>query len=279
MFVHQAAVVGAGEMGGEIAQAVAAAGLPVLLADPDGARAHEALEHARRVTGRRLDALVEKGRMEAEAADDELASTDSRMRAVEGFEGLGHVDLVVVCEPDGLDELHAVFGRLDAATPGHALLAAGVSTVRVADVALATGRPDRVVGLRFHPPASVVRVVEVVEAEDTSEDSVQAAADFVSRIGKQPVRCLDGPGLVVDRLLGALLGEAWRVGHERGMEPAELDAAVEASGVLPAGPNRLAERLGPRTMLALMNHLHEGLGPRFQVPAALEALAARQGTS
>ena len=92
-------------------------------------------------------------------------------------------------------------------------------------------------------------MVEVVEAEDTSEETVQAAVDFCSRIGKQPLRCLDGPGFAVGRVLGALLSEAWRVEHE-GMDAAEVDERVEAAGLLPSGPFRLAERLGPRTRCA-----------------------------
>ena len=116
-------------------------------------------------------------------------------------------------------------------------------------------------------------MVEVVEAEDTSEETVQAAVDFCSRIGKQPLRCLDGPGFAVGRVLGALLSEAWRVEHE-GMDAAEVDERVEAAGLLPSGPFRLAERLGPRTLLRAGEHLRDALDPRFYVSPALERLGA-----
>jgi 3-hydroxybutyryl-CoA dehydrogenase len=119
-------------------------------------------------------------------------------------------------------------------------------------------------------------VVEVVEAEDTSEETVQAAVDFCSRIGKQPLRCLDGPGFAVGRVLGALLSEAWRVEHE-GMDAAEVDERVEAAGLLPSGPFRLAERLGRGTLLRAGEHLRDALGPRFYVSPALERLARGDG--
>jgi 3-hydroxyacyl-CoA dehydrogenase len=272
VFVHQAAVVGAGVMGAEIAQVVAAAGLPVLLDDPDEARAVAALDHIRSITGRRLEGQVERGRLTREEAQDELDAVSGRVTPGTGHAGLGRADIVMVTGPEAPDELHALFGELDAATPGHAVLASGASTVAVGDAASATARPDRVVGLHFFPPASTVRVVEVVEGEETSEDALQAAVDFAARIGKQPLRCLDGPGFVVNRVLGAALSEAWRAEHE-GLDPVELDRRVEEAGLLPAGPFRLAEHVGPARLLRMAEHLRDALGPRFYVSPALERLA------
>jgi 3-hydroxyacyl-CoA dehydrogenase len=275
VFVHQAAVVGADTLGAEIAQAVAAAGFTVVLADDDDVRMEAALDHVRSITGRRLEGLVDRGGMARHEAADELDAVAARVVPVTGGGGLGAADLVVVTQPEDTDALHALFGELDAACPGHAVLASAASTVAVADAASATARPERVVGLHFFPPASTVRVVEVVEAEDTAEETVQAAVDFCSRIGKQPLRCLDGPGFAVDRVLGALLSEAWRAEHE-GMEAAEVDSRVEAAGLLPSGPFRLAERLGPRRLLREGEHLRDALGPRFYVSPALERLAREE---
>jgi 3-hydroxyacyl-CoA dehydrogenase len=272
VFVHQAAVVGAGTMGAEIAQAVAAAGLAVLLDDPDEARAHAALDHVRSITGRRLEGLVDRGRLGRDEASDELDAVSGRVTPVSDHGGLGRADIVLVTEPADTDALHALFGELDAACAGHAVLASTTATASVSDVASATARPDKVVGLHFFPPASTVRVVEVVEAEDTAEETVQVAADFASRIGKQPLRCLDGPGFAVERVLGALLSEAWRAEHE-GVEAAELDRRVEEAGLLPAGPFRFARQAGAAGVLRSAQHLRDALGPRFHVSPALERLA------
>ena len=272
MFVHEAAVVGADTLSAEIAQAVAAAGVPVALTDPDEALVGSALDHARSITDRRLRALVERGRLTAEDAADELDAVAGRMRHAHGPGALGRADLVVVTGPPDADELHTRFGDLDARTAGHAVLASAVSTVGVADVAGATSRPERVVGLRFFPPAATVRVVEVVEGEDTAEETVQAAMDFVARIGKQPLRCLDGPGFAVGRVVGALLSEAWRAEHE-GLDGAELDTRVERAGLLPSGPFAMAREVGAATVLREVRHLREALGPRFYVSPALERLA------
>lgn len=272
MFVHEAAVVGADTLAAEIAQAVAAAGVPVALADPDEALVASALDHVRSITGRRLQALVERGRLGADEAADEIDAVAGRVTHAHGPGALGRADLVVVTGPAEADELHARFGELDAHTAGHAVLASAVSTVGVGDVAGATSRPEHVVGLRFFPPAVTVRVVEVVEGEDSAEETVQAAMDFVARIGKQPLRCLDGPGFAVGRVVGALLSEAWRAEHE-GLDAAELDARVEGSGLLPAGPFRMARNAGAAAVLREARHLREAIGPRFYVSPALERLA------
>ncbi len=277
MFVHRAAVVGAATMGAEIAQAVAAAGVPVYIADSDEPRRLAALDRLRALTARGLDALVEKRRLDRTEADAELEEVFGRVAHGAGMEGLGHADLVIACEPEDADGLHALFGQLDAATPGHAVLASAAAAVSVSELASATLRPDRVVGLHFFPPAATVRVVEVVEGEETAEETVRAAADFAVRIGKQPLRCLDGPGFAVNRVLLATLGEAWRAGNEEGLEPVALDAKVVDGGALAAGPFALARGAGAGRLLGVAEHLRDTLGPRFHVAPSLEELAREGG--
>lgn len=277
MFVQRAAVVGAAAMGAEIAQAIAAAGVPVFIADRDESRRLAALDRVRELTLRGLDALVDKGRLQRAEADAQFDEVAARISHGSGPEGLGRADFVIACEPQDLDGLHALFGELDAATPGHAVLASAAPAVSVGDLASATVRADRVVGLHFLPPVATVRVVEVVEAEETSEETAQAAADFATRIGKQPLRCLDGPGFAVNRVLLAALGEAWRAEHEEGLEPAELDAKVVDGRVLPAGPSAIAERVGAARLLGVAEHLRDTLGQRFYVSPSLEEMARDGG--
>jgi 3-hydroxyacyl-CoA dehydrogenase len=277
MFVHRAAVVGAGAMGAEIAQVIAAAGVPVFLGDPDEERRLEALDRVRGLTARGLDALVERGRLERDEADLRLDEVSGRVAHGADHRGLGAADIVIVTEPEDLDGLHELFGEIDAAAAGHAVLASSAPAVSVADVASATIRPDRVVGLNFFAPASSVRVVEVVEGEETSEETMQAAADFAARIGKQALRCLDGPGFAVHRVLMATLSEAWRAQHEEGLEPVELDARVVAGGFSSTGPFAIAARMGARRLLGVAEQLQGTLGPRFSVSPSLEELGRNGG--
>ena len=127
-------------------------------------------------------------------------------------------------------------------------------------------RADKVVGLHFAQPVPLMRVVEVVEGDETSEETMQAAVNFASRVGKVPVRCLDAPGFVVNRVFASAFSEVWAA---RDLEPDETDAALVKAGVVPIGPYALADSLGPHAVVAMARHLREELGERFIVPEAL----------
>ena len=184
MFVFGAAVVGAGTMGGEIAQAIATAGVPVVLRDVDRGSLERGLAAARRASERQLRGLVKRERMtEAEAAE-ELETVMGRIATTTGYERFDGVDLAIEAVPERMDVKHEVFAELDAATPGHAILASNTSGLSISELAAGTTRPDRVVGMHFFLPASVMRLVEVVEGETTSEETVQAIVGFAQQIRK-----------------------------------------------------------------------------------------------
>ena len=273
MFGFKAAVIGAGTTGADIAQVVAAAGIPVVLEDPDPDALARALVHVRELTEGGLAALVERGRLEAAAVEERVEETLEHVTPVSGYDALGDVDLAIETVPDGLEHKLGVLADLDAATPGQAILAVTTSLLNVGQVSAATTRPDKVVGLHFAQPVPLMRLVEVVEGDETSEDTMQAAVNFAARIGKVPVRCLDAPGFVVSRILAAGLSEAWLA---RDLEPAEIDAVLVESGVAPVGPYALAESLGADIVAAMARHLRDELGERFIVPSALPRGAARE---
>src|SRR5437879_9620228 len=126
---------------------------------------------------------------------------------------------------------HSVFGELDVVTPGHAILASNTSSLSITEMGEATSRPDKVVGFHFFYPASMMRLIEVVEGDETSEDTMQSAANFAQAIRKQPIRCGEAPGFVVNRILNSWVSEVWRVPDEEGIDPQELDQALpEAKG-------------------------------------------------
>ena len=139
-------------------------------------------------------------------------------------------------------------------------------------MAEATGRPDKVVGFHFFYPASVMRLIEVIEGDETSEETLQAAANFAQAIRKTAIRCGEAPGFVVNRILNSAVSEIWRVQEEEGLEVEEIDKIVSESKVVPMGPFYLSDLLGLDTVLHVAEHLKESYGDRFFVSPKLKEL-------
>src|SRR3954447_18897407 len=231
MFVFKAAVVGAGVMGGEIAQVLAASDLPVVLKDVDQTFVDAGLEKAREVTERQNKRLVEKEKISAEQADENIEHTLSLITGTTSYDGFGDVDFAIEAVPEKMEIKHAVFAELDAVTPGHAILASNTSGLSITDIGDATDRPDKVVGFHFFWPASAMRLIEVIEGEETSQETLQAAANFAQAIRKTPIRAVECPGFVVNRILTSTASEIWRYQDETGIDPEQLDAHItEAAG-------------------------------------------------
>src|SRR5205814_1888829 len=190
MFVFKAAVVGAGTMGGEIAQVVAAAGVPVVLKDVKQEFVDHGLEKAREVT----------------------------------------------------------------------------------QMGEATNRPHQVVGFHFFYPASTLRLIEVIEGDETSEETMQSAANFAQQIRKQPIRCGEAPGFVVNRVLNSAVSEIWRVRDEEDAPVEEIDKVVTDSKAAPMGPFFLGDLLGLDTVLHVAEHLNQSFGDRFYVSPKMKEL-------
>src|SRR6187551_3059961 len=172
MFVSKAAVVGGGTMGGEIAQAIAAADIPVVVKDIDQKFVDAALDKARAVTEGQLGRLVKKEKLTQEQADARLAEVMGLVTGTTSYEGFGDVDFVIEAVPERMEIKQAVFAELDAVTPGHAILATNTSSLSITEIGDATLRPDKVVGFHYFYPASVMRLIEVVEGEETSDETV-----------------------------------------------------------------------------------------------------------
>jgi len=275
MFVFKAGVVGAGIMGAEIAAVIAAAGIPVVLRDVDQPSVDAGLERARELTAGRLDGLVASGRLTRELADAQLADTLALISGTTSWAGFGDVDFVIEAVPEQLESKLEVFAQLDAATPGHAILASNTSALSVSELATATTRPERVLGFHFFYPASVMRLIEIVEGVETSPESMAVATSFASALRKTAVRCADVPGFIVNRVLTAAAGELWLVQEQLGLDVGALDRAVAEAAVAPIGPFVLADMLGLDTVLHVAEHLHEAFGERFHVHSGMAELVAR----
>jgi 3-hydroxyacyl-CoA dehydrogenase len=272
MFVFKAAVVGAGVMGGEIAQVVAAADLPVILKDVDQKFVDQGLEKAREVTERQLASRVKKGKLSQEDADAERDRVLSLITGTTSYDGLGDVDFVIEAVPEKMEIKHEVFADLDAATPGHAILASNTSGLSVTEIGEVTNRPDKVVGFHFFWPASYMRLVEVIESEDTSPETAQAAANFAQQIKKVPVRCQECPGFVVNRILMSTMSEIWRYQDESGVAVEAIDELVKEKAGMPMGPFRVSDMSGLDTTLKVSKDMREAYGDRFYVHRGTEEL-------
>src|SRR5918911_189703 len=233
MYVFKAAVVGAGTMGGEIAQVIAAAGIPVVLKDVEQKFVDQGLDKAREVSQGQLGGLVSKEKISQEDADRQLEEILGRITGTTEYEGFGDVDFVVEAVPERMEIKQSVFAELDEVTPGHAILASNTSALSISEIGSATTRPDQVVGFHFFYPASIMRLIEVVEGEFTSEETAQAAANFAMQIRKNPIRCREEPGFVVNRVLNSAASEIWRHQDETGLSPQEIDKEIAEAKVTP----------------------------------------------
>jgi len=272
LFVFKAAVVGAGTMGGEIAQVIATAGIPVVLKDIEQELVDTGLEKARQVTEGQLGALVAKQKITEEDAERQKREILGRIAGVTEYEGFGDVDFAIEAVPERMEVKQTVFAELDELTPGHAILASNTSSLSITEMGEVTLRPDKVCGFHFFYPASMMRLVEVVEGEETSEETMQAAANFAQAIRKTAIRCGEAPGFVVNRILNSAASEVWRVTEEEDLAVEEVDKVIKESGTTPMGPFFLTDLLGLDTVLHVAEHLRDSYGERFYVSARMKEL-------
>ena len=275
MFVFKAAVVGAGTMGGQIAQTIAAAGFPVVLKDINQDLVQAGLDEARKVTEGQVAKLVKKERVTVEQGAAQIEEVLGRIHGTTSYEGFGDVDFVIEAVPERMAIKQAVFAELDAVCPGHAILASNTSSLSIGEIGEATMRPDKVVGFHYFYPASVMPLVEIVEGDETSPETVTAALTFAQAIRKQPIACLEVPGFVVNRILMAGMSEIWREQEEKKLSIKAMDEGIGAAGVVPMGPYFLVNLLGLDTVLHVAEHVADAYGEeRFYVPKGMQKLVS-----
>jgi enoyl-CoA hydratase / 3-hydroxyacyl-CoA dehydrogenase len=272
MFVFKAAVVGAGTMGGQIAQTIAAAGIPVVLKDVSQEFVDAGLTEARNVTAGQMARLVKKEKLTQEQADQQVEEVVGRITGATSYEGFGDVDFVIEAVPERMAIKQAVFGELDTVTPGHAILASNTSSLSITEIGDATLRPEKVCGFHYFYPASVLPLVEIVEGDDTDPDTVNSAVNFAQAIRKQPITCAEVPGFVVNRILNRGVSEIWRAQEEGGLSIKKIDEAAVAANVAPMGPFVLIDLLGLDTVFHVAEYLNESYGDRFYVPKGMRKL-------
>jgi 3-hydroxybutyryl-CoA dehydrogenase len=246
-------VVGLGTMGAGIAQISVTAGHETIgreVSDELAQRGGATIE-------RYLTRAVEKGRMSAEQRDAAL----SRLALTTELGDLADCDLVIEAVLEELDLKREVFAELDRVCRPDAVLATNTSALSVAEIAEATTKPERVVGMHFFNPAPVLPLVEIVRAPKSTETAVDLAYEWAEASGKQPVRCNDTPGFIVNRILIPLLNDCVRALDETGVRPDDMDKAMSSGAGWPMGPCALVDLIGIDVHIhaseALYEKLHE----------------------
>jgi 3-hydroxybutyryl-CoA dehydrogenase len=248
-------VVGAGQMGAGIAQVVAASGRRVSLHDAQPGATDRALEAMRQSLGK----LEQKG---GPAAREVLAR-------VEAVDDLVSADLMIEAVVEDAEVKEEIFRRADAELPPEAVLASNTSSIPIGSLAAATGRPDKVIGMHFFNPVPVLKLVEIIRARDTSDETADAITALARELGKTPAVANDVPGFVSNRILMPFINEAVWALHDGVAEAEAIDTIAKLGFVHPLGPLALADLIGLDTCVAIMEVLQEGLGDDRYAPCPL----------
>ena len=269
MGIEKIAVLGAGQMGNGIAQVAACAGYSVLMIDIK----QEYVEAGIAAIEKSLARLVTKERMTQTDADEALAlvsvSTEKSAAA--------DADLVVEAIPEIPELKFSVFAELDAICKPEAILASNTSSISINEIAAATKRPDKVIGMHFMNPVAIMRLVEIINGSETSEAVTAAVVEASERMGKTALACNDSPGFVSNRILCPMINEAILTLQEGVAEPEAIDGIMKLGMNHPIGPLALADLIGNDTVLHIMNVLHEGLGDDKYAPAPLLIQMVEEG--
>jgi 3-hydroxybutyryl-CoA dehydrogenase len=263
--VRRVAVLGCGLMGSGIAEISAKAGLETWVREVN----EQFAEKGKASITKSLDKAVEKGKLESGARDSALGL----MKFTTSLEDLKDCDLIIEAVTEDLNLKNEMFKTLDAVCPPQTIFASNTSSLTVADMAAATNRPDRVLGLHFFNPVPVMKLVEVVRTIATSDDAYQTAFAFAKKIGKEPVEAKDTSGFIVNRLLVPYMLDAIRC-LEQGLATIEdIDKSMQLGTGYPMGPFVLSDFVGIDTLYRISEIMFDEFRePRFAPPPLLKRM-------
>ena len=269
MSIQKIAVLGAGQMGNGITQVAACAGFDVTMLDIK----QEYVDRGISSIEKSLAKLVAKERMTQQDADAARARISSGIdRSV-----CSDCDLVIEAVPEILSLKIEIFKELDQICKPDCILASNTSSISITEIAAATNRPDKVIGMHFMNPVPIMKLVEIINGKDTSEETNTAVIEASEQMGKTALSCNDSPGFVSNRILCPMLNEAILTFQEGVAQPEAIDGIMKLGMNHPIGPLALSDLIGLDTLLHIMNVLHEGMGNDKYAPAPLLIQMVEEG--
>ena len=250
MGIERIAVLGAGQMGNGIAQVAACAGYEVVMIDIK----QDYLDNGLAAIENSLSRVVKKERMTQQDADAAISLISTSTEKTSAADA----DLVVEAIPEIPELKFSTFAELDSICKPEAILASNTSSISINAIADATNRPDRVIGMHFMNPVPVMKLVEIINGQETSSEVTELVVEASERMGKVPLACNDSPGFVSNRILCPMINEAILALEEGVAEPEAIDGIMKLGMNHPIGPLALADLIGLDTILHIMNVLHEG---------------------
>ncbi|MEH6943744.1 3-hydroxybutyryl-CoA dehydrogenase [Bacillus sp. JJ722] len=261
MTVKQIMVIGAGQMGGGIAQVCAMAGYNVHLHDLK----EEFVEKGLNVIKKNLERQVSKGKM----TEEEQTQTFQRLTPSVDLQNAAKVDIVIEAAVENMEIKSKLFAELDGIAAEHTILATNTSSLPITEIAAVTNRPEKVIGMHFMNPVPVMKLVEVIRGLATSDEVYQVVEDLAKALNKVPVEVNDFPGFVANRILMPMINEAIYTLYEGVATKEAIDEVMKLGMNHPMGPLALADFIGLDTCLYIMETLHEGFGDTKYRPCPL----------
>jgi 3-hydroxyacyl-CoA dehydrogenase len=256
MYIYKAAVLGGGTMGGSIAQVITFSGIPVVIKDIDQNAVQKALDKVRSI----YESRVKKGKMTASEIEPKIVLASGTT----SYDDFSDVDIVIEAVPEEMKIKKQVFQELDSICPESSILATNTSALSISEIASATKRPEKVIGMHFFNPAHVMKLVEVIPGLQTLEDTVMDVLAFSESLRKLAVRVEECPGFLVNRLLMPYITEAVIALTEGAATATEIDQAMVNFG-MPMGPFTLSDMLGLDVCYKVAQIMYEAYGPRMPV--------------
>ena len=269
MSIEKIAVLGAGQMGNGITQVAACAGYEVTMIDIK----EDFVDKGIATIEKSLAKLVSKERMtqaDADAARSRISGATDRTAAADA-------DLVVEAIPEIPELKFSTFAELDQICKEGAILASNTSSISINEIAAATNRPNRVIGMHFMNPVPIMKLIEVINGSDTDAEVTEAVIEASEKMGKIPLCCNDSPGFVSNRILCPMINEAILTLQDGVAEPEAIDGIMKLGMNHPIGPLALSDLIGNDTVLHIMNVLHAGLGDDKYAPAPLLVQMVEEG--
>ncbi|MGK0272404.1 MAG: 3-hydroxybutyryl-CoA dehydrogenase [Cocleimonas sp.] len=261
MQIKTIGVVGAGTMGNGIAQVFAASNFDVILQDIN----EDQLEKGIATISNSLDRLIKKEKVTEEYKQKTLSNIKTNIT----LDSLSDADLIVEAASENLSIKSEIFHKLDEICKPSAILATNTSSISLTRIARETTRPEKVIGMHFMNPVPVMKLVEIIRALQTNDETYASIEELSKQIGKVPVECNDSPGFVSNRILMPMINEAIYTVYEGVAKAEAIDEIMMLGMAHPMGPLALADLIGLDTCLSIMKVLHEGLGDSKYRPCPL----------